>query len=217
MDVFSEDEPVRDNGMVYVPQSVITGGEEQRTTTTGGEQRGTSITGVHGTRAPRHAGAVRVEMEAAATPPRPSGQAAATSSPAATWAINMVVTPSRPLPATPCGPTALVGGSDLPRPGMHGLATPMQMSTPIKSTSINISNSPVSPMQDKVNVALKMQVLISSFHNSSQRSMFDKQGMCTQGVRMEKNKIFSKDQIVDFGGIKEEALRGVRSSGRLRA
>jgi hypothetical protein len=30
---------------------------------------------------------------------------------------------------------------------------------------------------------------------------------------MEKNKIFSNDQIVDFGGIKEEALWGVRSSG----
>jgi hypothetical protein len=41
--------------------------------------------------------------------------------------------------------------------------------------------------------------------------------VCTQGASLEKEKIFSNDQIVDFGGIKEEMVRGVRSSGRLRA
>jgi hypothetical protein len=57
--------------------------------------------------------------------------------------------------------------------------------------------------------------MISSVDNSFQGIMYDKQGMCTQGVRMEK--FFSNDHIVDFGGIKEDALRGVRSSGQLRA
>jgi hypothetical protein len=73
----------------------------------------------------------------------------------------------------------------------------------------------MSSLPDKVNATPKMSSMILSVDNSFQGIMYDKQGMCTQGVRMEK--FFSNDHIVDFGGIKEDALRGVRSSGQLRA
>jgi hypothetical protein len=171
MDDFSESAPVKDHGMVYVPQLVITDGED----------RSTSIASVHGARASRHTGADRAATDAAVPSPRPSGPAAATDGPAIPWATTTPVTPSRPVAATPCVPNALVGSFDLPRPGMHGLASHMLPATSIKSMTINRTNPPLSPMQDKVNVVQKMPVLISSGHKSSQRSMSVKQGVCTQG------------------------------------
>jgi hypothetical protein len=106
MDDFSAGAPVNDHSTVYVPKTVITGGEK----------RSTSIASVHGSRALRNAAAGRAATEAVVTPGRPSGPAAAAGGPNVPGATGTIVSPSMPMTATPCGPTALASGSALPRP-----------------------------------------------------------------------------------------------------
>nr|XP_051214020.1 uncharacterized protein LOC127331849 [Lolium perenne] len=112
-------------------------------------------------------------------------------------------TSSRPV----CGP-----GTE--RPNLHGTPAPMRC-TPRIATSIAEAQVIASPILDGSNMNLNIQ-------------NFDKNngvqgGLTVGGTPRDMHKglprtsPYTQEQIIAFGGIKEEKMRGVRSSGRLRA
>jgi hypothetical protein len=112
-----------------------------------------------------------------------------------------------------CGPASAKGNGGSPRPSMQGTAKSMQ-TPPSKSTSIHTVIKHKGAVKNKVNKLNEMH-----FMNQQDRSLSfsnNTQGVCTLGENI-MSQSFSFKQIVDFGGIKEEALQSVRSSERLRA
>jgi hypothetical protein len=117
--------------------------------------------------------------------------------------VGLPGTSSRPV----CGP-----GTE--RPNLHGTPAPMRC-TPRIATSIAEAQVIASPILDGSNMNLNIQ-------------NFDKNngvqgGLTVGGTPRDMHKglprtsPYTQEQIIAFGGIKEEKMRGVRSSGRLRA